>query len=610
MKKFYSFLMVALLGVLSLSAQDKTITFTIDFDDPNAVTVTKDYSQTVPITAGVNTFTVPLQTSFDIRINSGYAFESIVNKAGTAQSFYYGSWYLSLWDDSNDGEAFVVKTINLDASRTASFSLTVDNAQMVSASFSGTSERLALQDGTHEYKFNPEVENYLYLSSAGSRKLYRVTLGGVEIPIDYSVAVPLTPGCEVTVEANYPDIPVTITIEYDEAATPNLVNNASINYSSVSGFNGKTLTAQAGDYIDLYVDTQKYKVDEMFINDEPYTPQYFYGSISFTVAGDTKVSIKAHPYGDITTYVTVDYPENITFYAGYQNPGNIVTLNPGRNEVKVSENTPVLSWTPNNGCEIVSVTTGTGEEITSTSVTATEGLELNIVTKKIVLDKSYVFWVDNTAAAQYYFRVNNSRREEFPIVDGYNIIDFTDSFNPYQISWAGAPVSYLYVNDEPLSPMYEGGSYWELTAQDGDVVKAFLSSSPTKCNVTFTVEGDGDATLTHDIIKTLAGWREGFSCFTGTRVAIAPAEDVIEAQCTVNGTLVNPTEASVFEFTVDNPATEVALVLKTPDGISDIELDDNAPKAIYNLQGIKVSGDRNNLPAGFYIIDGKKVYVK
>ncbi|MCF0218943.1 MAG: hypothetical protein HUK14_04100 [Muribaculaceae bacterium] len=43
-------------------------------------------------------------------------------------------------------------------------------------------------------------------------------------------------------------------------------------------------------------------------------------------------------------------------------------------------------------------------------------------------------------------------------------------------------------------------------------------------------------------------------------------------------------------------------------GIADITTDDDAPAAIYNLQGIRVNGA--DLPSGFYIVNGRKVFIK
>ena len=56
-----------------------------------------------------------------------------------------------------------------------------------------------------------------------------------------------------------------------------------------------------------------------------------------------------------------------------------------------------------------------------------------------------------------------------------------------------------------------------MTIPDNGVVKIFLAEEPVECNVAFTVEDDIDATVTQDIVKTVADWRAGLECFKGTR---------------------------------------------------------------------------------------------
>ncbi|WP_025002621.1 choice-of-anchor J domain-containing protein [Prevotella dentasini] len=52
-------------------------------------------------------------------------------------------------------------------------------------------------------------------------------------------------------------------------------------------------------------------------------------------------------------------------------------------------------------------------------------------------------------------------------------------------------------------------------------------------------------------------------------------------------------------------------VFGTADGISTVATAVPAKKqGIYNLQGVRMSGDFSRLPAGIYIVDGKKVVKK
>lgn len=68
-------------------------------------------------------------------------------------------------------------------------------------------------------------------------------------------------------------------------------------------------------------------------------------------------------------------------------------------------------------------------------------------------------------------------------------------------------------------------------------------------------------------------------------------------------------DASKTDVTMANP--ETGYFTKTgASSISEINVDSNRVKGIYNMMGVKMQGDINTLPAGIYIVDGKKVIVK
>ena len=613
MKHIYFFFAMLLAAVFAMPAgAQESVSFTIDFDDPAAVTVLKDYSTPVAVTKGENTFTLEMYSSLQVSAADGYAFSSITTDAGTPQSYYDNTWYISYYGSASDwdGKKFIVKTINLEASRTGSFTMTVDDPTKVTAMYAGTSANLNLLEGTNTYKFNPEVETSLYLMSTSERNLYSVKVDGVAVSTsDYTIEVPLTEGCNIEVEANYPDIPVTVTFEYDAENCPGLVQSYSINYAYKGDVTDNKIEAQAGDNIQVQLNSS-YKVDNVFLNGAPYDLSYFYGTISLSPAENTVVKIEAHPYGKINGVINIELPEAITLYDGYQNEENIITLQKGRNEIGVSEKDAVVAWKVDPAYKIVSVTDGQGNAITNSSVNVEEGFELNFIIEELVLDKSFVFWVDDKSAAMYYFRLSNSERNSATIDNGYNIVNFTDSFNPYEITWAGGPsgVGSLYVNGEQKTPYYEGGTYWTYNFNDGDVAKAFVKSNPEPCTVNFEANGNPQVSVVRNIITEVADWEAGFTDFPGTQVNIAPAEGKL-VKVEVDGAELKANEAGAFQFIVEGNTTVTVTELL---GIAGIEADAETDAAVYNLQGVKVGtkSTMGNLPAGLYITAGKKVTVK
>lgn len=613
MKRVFYFILLlfAAMNAVTASAQGAA-TFTINFDDATAVEVLKNYSEPVEVVTGDNTITLELYDVLMVSAADGYAILSITDAAGEPETVSENMWYVANYGDTGglQGKVFTVRTLNLEATRTASFTMTVDDPTKVVAQFGGTSANVELERGTMTYKFNPEVETTLYLSSNTERNLYAVRVNGESVEVEsYTVEVTLTDGCTVEVEANYPNIPVTITIEYDSVACPGLITGYAINYEDKGALVGNTITARTGDDVRLVISDQ-YCLDDVTINDVPYDLTYFWESISLTPSKDTRVAIVAHAYSTLSGVVNIDRPEAVALYAGYRQESNIVALQAGRNEVTVQENAAVLSWVVKPGYRIVSVSDATGRVITNQSVDVAAGFELTFVTAEVELDKSFVLYVSDKSSANYYFNVANAERNAVDAVDGYNVVRFTDSYNPYEIGWAGESTmgGCVYVNDELLSPLYTDGTYWKYTAADGDVVKAFVKGAPAVCSVAFEAVGEPEVTVVRNLVTEVDDWQSGFSDFAGTQVSIKAA-DGKAVSVTVDGTEVAADADGVCTFSVARSCTVTVTNLA---GVADIVADDDADADVYNLQGVKVGTRKSlsTLPAGLYITTGRKVVVK
>ena len=67
-------------------------------------------------------------------------------------------------------------------------------------------------------------------------------------------------------------------------------------------------------------------------------------------------------------------------------------------------------------------------------------------------------------------------------------------------------------------------------------------------------------------------------------------------------------DESKVDVTMANPTTGY-FSQKLPSAIGRVVFDDNNAKQIYTLQGKRVNANQRQLPAGFYIVNGKKVYL-
>ena len=631
MKKIYSFFAVALIALFSFSA-NATISITVNLDNADAVTVTTsganygDPEVEVPVETGDNVFTSEDDTAY-IRYNiipkDGYAITSIVDENGTALSgFYGGTAYVYLYSYYS-GKHWYVSTMNLEEARTASFTMTVDDPTLVTATLSGTKSRLDVQEGTVTYKFAPDVENVLTLFSQGDKNIYSITKNDEPIPVDsYSVQIPLEDGCNIVVQAQWPDIPCSVSLQYDHEATPNLITGAAVNYENVDLVDD-SFSCQLGDEVAVYMNSNDYNVTGIKINGEEQNMSYFYGNLYFTVSQEENVvEITAAPYGTITAIVNVTCKDAFSVYKQYQSPENLVEIVEGENIIELSQKNNSISYSVNPGYELVSATKTEGDldpiDISNSPYIydITDGMVINLVGQAEVLDSHAVIWVDDMSAANYYFSFENAKRFNYAtsMENGYTEFDFSEnSYNPFGLGWAGDNIQkFVFLNGEAKNPNYEGGSFWNLTIADGDVVKAFVAAEPVNCTVSIDAEEGVATEVTVDRISPVTDWSEGISCFNGTEVAIvASLEDPDKTVVvTLNDESLVAGEDGKYVFVVENVTNSVSITTTTS-GVKSM-ISDKTVSPVFNLQGIRVanSDDLNNLPAGVYVVDGKKVVVK
>lgn len=243
------------------------------------------------------------------------------------------------------------------------------------------------------------------------------------------------------------------------------------------------------------------------------------------------------------------------------------------------------------------------------NVTVTEGMKIVVKSGSIERNSKAVVYIDSKEAAAQYFSFQHSDRSSIDIATGYNEISFYDGDNPFGLSWYGAEYANVYKNNEAIKPMYEGSTTYELNLTDGDVVKIFLASNPEMLEAELTAADNVDASkvaVTMDRISSVTEWAGKHNVLPGTEISIKPAEGY-EISVAVDGENVNAGEDGAFTVVVSKNTT-VAVSLKGT-GISSINAEKAAGNHIYNIQGVHVAdnADMKQLPAGIYIINGKKV---
>lgn len=611
MKKIKSLLLsAAALLAAAVPAQAATLIV----DDASHVTATYydpvTYNQ-MELEFVNNQATIQTQISYNIMTVDPYIIKSVT--ASDYNTPYYSTTYCSLYANTDD-VVYTMTTVNLEEARTASCTVNVDDASLVSAYISATSRNITFDNGSNTLRFDPELENTLSLSSTNYyQPLYEVKLNGepVESYGSYYEVI-LTNGCTVDVTAKVPALPATVSFEYNEAGF-GIIEDVKVNNQPVENFDGYTLSVTTGDLVELTASTL-YGLDGFYINGET---QYWYGTYpySFTVMADTQIRIEAHKYATYKVTLSIDNPENIRIYNSSYASGDEITITGNLTELELPENNAVLSWKAAAKCYIESVTVD-GQPYQSDYIYLTDGMNISFVTGEYAADKTLVIWMDNRDIPMEYFSfASQQTHDEFTILTGYNILEYYEAMAPFGFSWYSSQANItdprLYLDGQQLSPLYEGSTTYEITpTSDNSVFKIFLTTTPVECAVTISNTDEIPVAIKHDLVMPLEA--SELTCFAGTQIEITTdyAEPV---EVKVNNAAVTAGEDGAFKFIVEDPQTDVVISKKSTVAITSVTTDTEAASApVYNLQGIRVAtaGNLSGLPAGIYIVNGRKVAVK
>ena len=633
MKKLYSVFMMALMTVAMSFTAKADITVTLKVDDATRLTAYYQFYDanynTQQVDLDLTQFTGEQGGQFTIGGDYGYLYvyatsgnvitEAINETTGSSAStgsstyFYIGSY-------AGAAQVISVKSADLAASRTASCTVNVDDITKVNMSYYDGS-KVELVNGENIVKFNPATESQFQISHVNyGETLYSVKLNDVAQADSYGrYYVTVADGDKLDIAANFPVIPATISFSYgaNEAEVLGCLS-AKVNGIDVTDFDGKTLSVMMGDKVTLVGNTDLYNYNYAIIVNG--TSQYFYGSYEFTVTSETNtVEVNATKYTSYNAYITVDTPENIEVYPGNSNsPLQLTAATPVA--VEMSSNTNYINVRPTTDCSIVSIQvngteygTVNGYGTSSTTIrNINENDQIVITTKKIARDKVATIWVDDLSAAPYGYGVQRySDRISVSLVSGETVtVNFDDSDNPYYFSFYGPTYCTIFQNGIYTAPQFEGSTSYYVTLANGDAIKVYLASEPNKYAVKFSQTIENAVTSVSTNGQVYASWDNGFTALEGTKVTVAV--DAEKAEVTVDGEKAKTDENGnyVVEITKD---TEI--VISEATGIENINIENAYNGNVYNMQGVLIIKNANaeqvnTLPAGLYIVNGKKVIRK
>lgn len=608
MRKFYLFFMTAVMmmaGVLSANA----INITLKVDNPGAVIINVNYAPIEGEVQAVNELDVAEYAYIEVAAKDGYKVKGVTDDAGNSVGYLYSTWTTSIYS-SNEGAVYNVATQTMEEYRDCSCFITVDVAANVTVQRNGTWTYVDnLKDGKPvEVFFNQAEELPLNISSTTGKPLYEVTLNGKKVEGSY-ISVSPAKGDNIVIISQYPDKDCKITFEIPEGCedffTSVKAENREIGSQYYEGF-----TMKAGENLYLTGNLTDYKFSSMRIGGEPI--YYFYGSTQTLITEDTKIEVDVEKYKTLSATINIDNINAASVLTNQYDITSGLALANGENTVEITETITQLFVKPNTGYYVTKLTVN-GENVLESSyvsynkmyqINVTDGMKVAIETAKITYDNKMVVYVNIDPASMISFSFANTDREEYTLKQGYNVIGFSATQNPFAWSWYDNGYDGLvYINDVLTQPTNEGtASFQDKQMKDGDVVKLFIHETTEKSyNVTF--EGDTqDAVITKDIITPVES-ADAQTVLPGTRFTFQAAEGK-NIVVTANDVEVAPADG-VFTFDV-TADTQFKVTANTADGVNTVS-SQNA-RAIYNLQGVRMNG--KNLPAGMYIINGNSVMVK
>ena len=614
MRKFYSIIVMALLTLVSMSAN--AINITVNVDNPSRVSISVNYGAPLEnIVAGDNAITVNEYESVQIKAKDNAFLTKVVRSMEGAEDTEESvsnmtecNIYVSSY---NAGATWTVTSVNADDSRDGSCTVTVDDPSNVQMQRSGTYTFVDLTAGDNTVKFSTANELPLTIGPKNyGTALYQVKVNGeVVTPEGTQWRISPANGDKVEVFANFPDVDVPVHFTYAQEEAKGFITNVTVDGTAVSNYNDADFTVKAGSKVEISGNTSDYNLVSFKVNGNT---QYFYSSYNFIATEETTIEVDAKQYGTVKATLDIDNPDNIIVYKGYSYNNDIITgLVAGENEIELSETNAQIQIKAVSGCYITSVTVDemsiSKDYSDAYNVTVTEGMKIVVKSGSIERNSKAVVYMDSKEAAAQYFSFQRSDRSSIDIATGYNEISFYDGDNPFGLSWYGAEYANVYKNNEAIKPMYEGSTTYELNLTDGDIIKVFLASNPEAFDVEL-VAGEGvDASkvaVVMDRITNVTEWVGKHNVLPGTEFIIKPLEEENSIMVKAGDVDVAANEDGAFVVTV-NEATTVTVCDPVAAGINEINKDNAVGSDVYNLQGVRM--DNRQLPAGIYIVNGKKV---
>ncbi len=519
-----------------------------------------------------------------------------------------GRYCVDLYSSFPEDEWFRIRTSASTDARSAACTVNIDEPSRVLLKRKG--EVVDLVPGANTVKFDRNTEAEIEIEPVG-KPLYRVTKGDTEIKTDYRYIIPVTDGDVINIEANYPDTPCAVKFVLIGNGASDFITEVDVDGRPEFNWRDKDFTVKCGTELKLKGNTNEYEVLSFTINGKS---AMFSNPTTILITEDADLIFQVRKYASFLMTINVDDPSHVTAYRGHVGNNDPFVLEAGDNVVEVTRNTPIVSFVPAEGYYIETLVVNDDEyaddELNVIPVRVgmlTDDDVIALTTKAIVRDLKAMIYIENLEASADYFTL---KRSDLSVVEGlhegYNELAFYTRDNLFRFETGGPVDAHFYVNGQVQEPAPGGFTYTpELT--DGDVVKVYFGDEPATHTVTFNVPEslvDGVNVVTDHTTPVSA--LSDLSVLHNSHIMISLPKDA-DATVRLDNKALEPDAKGTYSFAAVND--HVVHIDASSTGIEDV----TAPAAdarVYNLQGIPVATSDQPLPAGVYIIGGKKVMIK
>lgn len=599
--------------------------------DPNAITVSNG-GEAVEAVDGVFSFEVTDKYgSIYINSKNGYLLESVKDENGEeklynkgASEFYLSAYYLHSGDNN-----YTVTALNVADTRTDKVVVNVvgDPAKLKFSRYA--TGAVTLTEGMNEVPYNPEIETPFTIEPVSyGTYLYKVEVNGTDLEANYgggtwSINNPQN-GDIITIYTEFPDIQVPVHITFTNEGTEDAVSKVTVAGQEVprEEWLSDNFTVKLG---------SKIVINFSSLYNWEVVGAYVYGDYEKTILTETplNIEIKATKMETIPFTVVCNDPDQILVCYGY-GTDEPYTLTGTTTVLELPKQTYMrpINISAKDGYKIVSVirTDTTADGPVEKDITGNldyiyveeEGVTFTVTSEVYERPLTGVLYQAPGQYESYYVSLDNygDFQMQIEMKEGYNFFNFCEAdMENFWINYYPYPAVYL--GTEQLEKAEFGNTYGLEDYKGEKAIKVFPAEAVIEpLKVTTEVSADYTAALEVDYVEPIENIAE-FTVLPGTHVSMnltQLANHEIITTVTANDVTVEADENGLYNFTIAED-TKIKVATEEKSALSSIAADLKVNNDIYNLQGILVKkaatpDDVKALPAGLYIIGGKKVVIK